>query len=351
MASAKPFGIFTFAMLLKLSTLVIFVIPAIASCKAVTSASVNSAVFAPLKLYASTVFFIAFAMYYTLVNDVDVVLQIYKMGALISSVPILARGMTSGFAGERLKLAGINSNFLGSAIAIALLILIYQMLKKRGSIIGNCIQFGILSIVILISGSRTALIMLAICLFVLFVFRQSKKIIINSIVILVTLFVVLYLVMNVSFLYNIIGKRIESLFQFIQGDEYNDASLAARSNYIELGWRKILRNPYWGYGADTFRTIAGQYAHSNFIELLFSFGIIGMIYYIPFLHCVVKFIKNARYYFASNREVVLLAVGIIVAVLLCDVFRVTYYERIALIPLNIAILTIVYYNPYKQGEK
>ena len=250
-------------------------------------------------------------MYYKTVGNVEVVFQTYKISAVFACMPILIMGTGSALSGGRLQNTGINSNFLGTFVAIAFLILIYQIIgKKKTNILLNFFQIILFSSVILLSGSRSALLMVAICAYVLWVYRKPKRFIINSLLVIATVGVVLYVLLNVGFLYDLVGNRVEDLIVYVQVGEVDDNSLTARARFIETGWERFIKNPYLGYGADCFRTIAaGQYAHNNFIELLFSFGIISILYYIPFVYCVVMVVRYHKHYFSINRDLFLFSAG------------------------------------------
>jgi len=81
-----------------------------------------------------------------------------------------------------------------------------------------------------------------------------------------------------------------------------------------------------GVGLDNFRNFVGTYAHSNYLEILVSTGVLGLlIYYGPFLNFYANEFVRSRS--ADGKPWFMYCVGSLVAVLVMDLFNVSYYSK------------------------
>jgi len=71
-------------------------------------------------------------------------------------------------------------------------------------------------------------------------------------------------------------------------------STGERRYFIELGWNYFMQNPLFGYGIDNFRLVARTYSHNNYIELLFSVGLIGTTLFYSIYYYLLKKIKAIK---------------------------------------------------------
>ena len=159
--------------------------------------------------------------------------------------------------------------------------------RKKGSL-PVLLLFSLLSLyIILLSGSRRALLVLAIFVLLYFALLTKigfvKKILIVGIV----LGGAGLLVFSGPF-YNYIGVRIVEMFNILQGDSHGDNS---RLILILDGLEWFKDKPVFGHGINCFRELSNQtyefagknfYAHNNYVELLVDVGVIGLLlYYLP----------------------------------------------------------------------
>jgi O-antigen ligase len=113
--------------------------------------------------------------------------------------------------------------------------------------------------------------------------------------------------------------------------EIKEASLKSRASYIDLGWTYIKNNPWFGYGLDSFRLLPnayGTYSHNNFIEILFSSGVIGLVlYYIPYVIYICKAFSKIK----INNPYPKLFFTTTILLLIMDYAQVSYYDRTTII--------------------
>ncbi len=112
--------------------------------------------------------------------------------------------------------------------------------------------------------------------------------------------IALFLCLNVDFLYQFVGRRLESFFQFVFWGGTGDASTTGRSRLIDFGMGLFQSSPINGHGIGTFEslfaTTHGSWqtsADNNYVELLADTGIVGFaLYYIPLAVFLVRWLKD-----------------------------------------------------------
>lgn len=184
---------------------------------------------------------------------------------------------------------------------------------------------------ILLSGTRKALLVLAIMLVVYYCFRYPRKLPRLVLIFAVAAALCGYLLMNVEFLYRSIGIRMESLLSYLTGEE-GDASILSREGFIELGMAYFRQEPFRGHGAGCFQLLQGAYgtySHNNFVELLFSLGIPGTVaFYMMHLYVL---LRSGYEWIKHKNQNALLALAIVIGAIAIDYAQVTYYSRDALL--------------------
>ena len=193
------------------------------------------------------------------------------------------------------------------------------------------------SLAVLLTGSRKGLIMIFLAVMIISFINGRRRLVRNILIGIAAAVIVYLIIMNVEFLYNIVGVRIESLMLYLTEGTVTEGSLNSRLTLIEIAMPYIERKPWTGYGYDCFKTISGTggggkvssdtfgyYSHNNYIELLFGGGIIGLIlYYIPMLYLLKTLFVKIR-----NSIYIPYLFAILVSNLAVEYARVTYYERV-----------------------
>lgn len=184
---------------------------------------------------------------------------------------------------------------------------------------------------ILLTGSRKSLLMLAIPLLVFAFLQKSKRK--GFVVLLVASSVIVvggYAVMNIPMLYDIMGSRVEEMFNILSGNVETGDDVS-RMFLITYGIEWFKEQPLLGYGINNFRILsnntsmfAGQnfYAHNNYIELLVDVGIIGFLIYYSCLVYIWKKLKGNFSDSILNKWVA----SLIVVRLFLDFAMVSYYS-------------------------
>ena len=139
---------------------------------------------------------------------------------------------------------------------------------------------------LMLTGSRKGLLLLvAGVIFILFTIYTKQRF--ESLLLsLLALGIVYLLTMNIPFLYNIIGERTQALIVSIFSDgPVSEASIQTRKLLRQEAFSYFKRRPMLGYGIDTFRQMNKWHiiTDNNYLELLVSGGIVGLIIYYSWL--------------------------------------------------------------------
>lgn len=241
-----------------------------------------------------------------------------------------------------------NANIYGAHSAIGVVIAIYLLINKRITnrykILYYIAIFSLLMFTVL-SGSRKVYLYLIIPLALYYVLKNKSilKTVRNIIIVILSIFLLWYLLMSIPFFYNIIGKKIDMLISGLLGGS-TDASTKTRMILIDFGIKKFKQNPIFGYGLGNFVVLhnaydsnfAWYYAHNNYVELLVGCGLIGTImYYSLYVRTLFIGIKKIIKQFDLQCSMM---VGLLISLLICEYGQVSYYSAYLQL-----ILMIVYF--------
>lgn len=235
-----------------------------------------------------------------------------------------------------------NANIFTALIMYAEVFAAWFMTYKQGrfSRLIYFLAFVILLFFMVVSGGRKTIIAVIGALSVFIVLRNNRKVIKNIIIALFLIIGIFIAILNIPFLYELIGERFEGLFAFFTGKESSVSSDNTRGQMFLLALRGWYERPLLGYGIDSFKFLnkatTGHfyYTHNNFAELLYDVGIIGFaIFYYMFFYIY----RNLKRIGDSNRKYKVLGFGILIELLLFDIGGVSYY-----LVGNIIILSLAY---------
>lgn len=187
--------------------------------------------------------------------------------------------LSGGASVERLAFSSLNANDIGLKAAICILAFLEIRKKVPYKYLFYLIAALLIGVIIL-TGSRKALFLLLVGITVTVVLASTTKIkLVRNMVLACTfLGISAYLVMNIDFLYQAVGVRLEGVINAIMGEGHIDASTAERMALIDTGLKLWEQSPVFGHGINTFTPIAGfgMYAHNNYIEEGVGLGIVGV---------------------------------------------------------------------------
>ena len=285
---------------------------------------------------------------------VTYVLSAVAMGILIMHYnPVYLLGNLDTINGARLggEETG-NANIFTALMMFSGVFASWLVLYNRNNVLRVIALLSLLFILYLMahSGGRKTIIALVACT-IYFIWKKSgssiKKRILSIVMVSLTIYFSIYLLMNIQWIYDVIGYRFDGLIGFLGGNgESNVSSDNLRKKMIEIGLLGWTERPIFGHGLDSFKfynaKVTGRmfYSHNNYVEILYDFGLLGFILYYAFLYKLYKRLVSMP---PSYKIYSILGVGIIIELLFFDIGGISYYSSNNMIMLCIA--TIISYSP------
>ncbi|MDF1617744.1 O-antigen ligase family protein [Petrocella sp. FN5] len=236
-----------------------------------------------------------------------------------------------------------NQNEIGMIIAISSIFAFYLIVSELKLVYIPI--FLVMVGVIILTGSRKAILFLFLNM-VMIIFLKNKDSFmkrIKAIVIIAGLMLIGYLIIfNNPIFYDILGDRIEAMFDFITGKGTSEGSINERTAMITYGVDFWKNRPLLGYGIDNYRELyalapSGRdtYSHNNFIEVMVGTGLIGLMIYYLGQGSVIWDMMILR--LRGNREILKYTfIGIIVAYFFIGTSLVYYDSKHFIILMSIA---------------
>lgn len=270
--------------------------------------------------------------------SVDTLLSVIMYGGYITVFVISLFYGWSGILGvlsDRGRLSNdfINSNTLGMCTAYALVINIYYILYGRRRVTDILVIPAVL--IIAVSGSRKALLIMLGGVFALFVIKNLEnkntiKRLLKGVLIVFLVFFGIFVMSRLS-IFSQTMDRIYQVFEFLEGNATRSTNSAwIRFAYIKLGLQLFKENPILGIGignANIYTMLYygnSHYLHNNYVEILACGGIVGFLfYYWIYFYLIYFFIKNFKY---RDQEFNICFV-IFILKLIMDYGAVSYYSK------------------------
>lgn len=229
----------------------------------------------------------------------------------------------------------LNANYIAGRLAFALYagLFLFWKLQKSGRFAKLFhILFSLAIVyVVLISGSRTSLLVLLIPPIV-YTLCKTKHLLAAMAFISVGVVLVYLVLIRVPVFHEIIGSRIGDAVNVVTGND-NGHEDVSRLMLISYGIDWFSDKPIFGYGINCFKVLAdramlfstrGKYAHNNYMELMVDVGLIGLILYYSIFPYFIKSVKRLK----DVPFTVILKI-LIVLMLFTDFFWVGYYNRLS----------------------
>lgn len=261
-------------------------------------------------------------------KDILTMVQTYIIAAAVLIVLLMATGQlfVSGRLGS--DLIG-NANSFANQLLFPAVLSIWLLIYDKGRM-KRYIYLAALLITLLaigLTGGRKIVLIVGVCAVLLYLMNGMGNIsrtLRNIVIVAVLIGAAVYAMMNIPVLYNSIGVR------FFNPNERVLQSDQTRWIYVRMGLEGWLQKPILGHGLDTFKyhnqqlTGAFHYAHNNFVEMLYDFGLVGFILYYGFpLNCIKRLWKMP----SSMQAWRALGLSLIVAVFLFDLGGISYYTN------------------------
>lgn len=246
-----------------------------------------------------------------------------------------------------------NSIGMRAAIAVVLGAFFVVIDKKHRILYLLCIALN--AAIVILSASRKAILFMLIPLLLYCVLsqRNSLKFLRNAMFAVLLVWMTYYGMMNIPFIYDIVGNRIETMIFGLTGSGKTDGSTSLRLAMIEWGLEWFKSKPWIGYGLNNYMTLLGAlntsygstgvYAHNNYIELLVDLGAIGAsIYYFIYIKILLKAVSLKK----ELAPLQLIMICILASIIVGEYGMVTYIEIYVQ-----TILALTWMSFWPLGEK
>ncbi len=199
-----------------------------------------------------------------------------------------------------------NINFISQSVFIFSTFTMYQVFfgQKNNKIF--FILFIIQMVLIALSGTKRAIIGLAIFYIILTYIKYHKSFFKYTVSIILVIGLLSYLLINNAFLYEIIGFRIEMMLFDLDitqsiGRGLIDRSTEMRKELMFDAFNMTLDTPILGNGYAYFQTHSvgfnsatrTYHSHNEYLELFINYGFIGFVlYYSRFMRTTYRLVKK-----------------------------------------------------------
>lgn len=294
------------------------------------------------------------AIYVDTMEDLDRLMSLFIAGAVIITIleffAVPADGWKNGSVGS--YFSGNNPNDITVWIDFASAIAFY-----RAYVNGKKWMYPLVAVFIVFcafSSSRKGLLAsLAAPIMIVFLSVEKKNYFFRIITALAIGVVVLLVVMENDTLYTVIGRRFDSMIDYIMG-EGKDGSMALRQRYIAAAKSMFSESPIIGKGMGNYSRILESeyylgnfYSHNNYWQILSELGLIGfVIYFSMYVYCVVIFL---RAYFVERRKISVLFITAITMMIVLDSGIISYSSKYG--QLVIAIIYSATYAIHSDGGR
>lgn len=237
--------------------------------------------------------------------------------------------LLGGSMAQRIGAEISQENILGTSLATgAVLCFYYALFKGRWVSYSFCIALAILSS---LTGSRKALLFLAIGFVFLLLMKYKLRRLGKALAVFSVLGVAVFVVLQLP-QFELVFSRMETALNLLQGEGKVDNSALERTRMAALGWELFTQRPLTGYGLDSFRYYYGleeggrvTYSHNNFIEMLVNGGLIALLsYYAIYAYGIWKLLRIAD-------ATALILCTLLLLQLAGDLAQVSYYMKITYI--------------------
>lgn len=254
---------------------------------------------------------------------------LYIAGMCMCIYSILLYGpseiINSMMNGDRLGAEINQENTFGMNAAMTTIICFYKgIYYKKKHLFFLPLPF----IMAMSSGSRKALVIIVLGMFILLFIKYGFRKIFKLITILVTIGLLVWIIMK-NPIFTTINERMEGLLNIFHESSSVDNSTDIRRNLISLGIEKFRQRPLLGYGTSHYALMntikAGYYSHNNFVELLVNNGLVGFIvYYYAYVFILFNLFK-----LIIKKDRIAIIIFVLISVnLIIQMGVVVYYDKL-----------------------
>lgn len=265
----------------------------------------------------------------------NLILKTLFFAPIILEIRVVASHGLLVFAEARSVEGIMSPNSIGMYAAIAVVLGTFFLVTEKKYRIVYALCIALNGAIVILSASRKAIFFMLIPLLLYYVFSQKKSLNLlrNAMMAALLACITYYGIMNIPFVYDMVGYRIETMIYGLMGSGQTDGSTSLRLAMIQWGFEWFKSKPWIGYGINNYMNLLGTmntsygttgvYAHNNYIELLVDLGSIGAsIYYFIYIKILVKALSMKK----NIKPLQLIMSCILVSIMVGEYGMVTYIE-------------------------
>lgn len=286
--------------------------------------------------------------------SIALAIKAFVFGALISSVVYLVGNKLTPYTRITGTLENANLYGLTLLFAITLSLYLIKTNTNKWHKLFYYLLISFFSYLIIFTGSRKAIIgfaSLPILLYITYFIKIGKRHLFR--ILCLTILLLGFLIgFSIYLTQTPFYYRIQSFQELIISSDINtveDGSLINRFYFYKMAYHLWKQHPILGVGNDQFRYYTGvyfpllrsTYSHSNYMEILADFGIVGFIlYYLIYLAIFRNLFRLWRLDLIKNDSSVLILLTVLMIQLtISELAWVTYLEKLTWVLLTIVIAT------------
>ena len=280
------------------------------------------------------------------VEDINIIINSVIIAGILLSLHIYSQFGFSNLASSGIRMGSEmgNQNLLGWYAACAIILSVYEAITKKAKRIIYLAPVLVCVPAVMFTGSRKAIIIILISVVILLLVYNEKNTFIKRVSIgsLFVLFLLL-IIENIP-AFSVINDRFRELTNMLGGGESQLRGDINRVYFLREGLRVFRESPLIGKGFCYSYYLFGAYSHNNYVELLLNHGVIGFLVY---YYAYAKILMENRKVKLIDKKIYALNIMIIVAILVCDIGVVSYYNRFTLILTLVTVkaISVSFKNP------
>ncbi len=235
--------------------------------------------------------------------------------------------------GDRIENSYANVNAIGLSAAIGIVLTLYKVLFIDKRLTWSNVFVLPAVLITGLSGSRKALLIAGIGIFIIFAIRFASNNIFTTVfkwlVVGGIIIVILRLLLTLS-IFETVLARMRGLLAFFTRSGTVDHSTWIRQQYRIIGLQQFLKTPVLGIGMNNARVLVWErfavdtYLHCNYVELLCDGGITGTLLYYSFhIYIITRFFKYKHGY----DKYAIICLVLLILYLILDYGDVSYYSK------------------------
>lgn len=277
--------------------------------------------------------------------------RVLMFAGIVSAIYLLTVGDWQG--GNRLNDIIGDSNTSGAYLALVATGLFWGLKTGYFPKLLSLLGLILLAFTVLLNGSRSVFIAFLVGLLAMQLLfsprpgRISWSKLLGLVMIVAIIAIIIHLAFSNSLFYEILGRRIQSVFEILAGKQSNirETSMTGRIDLMSDALFEFAQSPLLGMGINSFVSRYGYFAHNDFLELLATVGLSGFAtFYMQYFFIV----QNTSHAGGTSRYFIWVA---LIQIFITHCFVVFYYQKLEMLFIVFLVsLSKIELSEDKHGE-